>query len=56
VYEANSYAGGHTNTIRVDTADHTHHVDAGFIAMNDRNYRNFTRLLDRLGAARQPST
>jgi predicted NAD/FAD-binding protein len=24
VYEAASYAGGHTNTIRVDTADATH--------------------------------
>lgn len=53
VYEANGYAGGHTNTIRVDTAHQTHHVDTGFIVMNDRNYPNFTRLLDRLGVARQ---
>ena len=45
VYEAGSYAGGHTNTIRVDTAYETHHVDTGFIVMNDRNYPNFTRLL-----------
>ena len=51
VYEANAYAGGHTNTIRVDTAHETHHVDTGFIVMNDRNYPNFTRLLDRLGVA-----
>jgi predicted NAD/FAD-binding protein len=55
VYEANSYAGGHTNTIRVDTAHQTHHVDTGFIVMNDRNYPNFTRLLDRLGVPRQPT-
>jgi predicted NAD/FAD-binding protein len=55
VYEAASYAGGHTNTIRVDTADATHAVDTGFIVMNDRNYANFTRLLDRLGVARQPT-
>ena len=55
VYEANGYAGGHTNTIRVDTAHQTHHVDTGFIVMNDRNYPNFTRLLDRLGVARQPT-
>jgi uncharacterized protein len=55
VYEAGDYAGGHTNTIRVDTAYETHHVDTGFIVMNDRNYPNFTRLLDRLGVARQPS-
>jgi predicted NAD/FAD-binding protein len=55
VYEANEYAGGHTNTIRVDTAHETHHLDTGFIVMNDRNYPNFTRLLDRLGVARQPT-
>jgi len=55
VYEANDYAGGHTNTIRVDTAHETHHLDTGFIVMNDRNYPNFTRLLDRLGVARQPT-
>jgi predicted NAD/FAD-binding protein len=55
VYEANKYAGGHSNTVRVDTAHQTHHVDTGFIVMNDRNYPNFTRLLDRLGVARQPT-
>ncbi len=55
VYEAGSYAGGHTNTIRVDTEHETHHVDTGFIVMNDRNYPNFTRLLDGLGVARQPT-
>ena len=55
VYEAGSYAGGHTNTIRVDTAYETHHVDTGFIVMNDRNYPNFTRLLDGLGVARRPT-
>jgi predicted NAD/FAD-binding protein len=55
VYEAASYAGGHTNTVRVDTADETHHVDTGFVVMNDRNYPTFTRLLDRLGVARQPT-
>jgi predicted NAD/FAD-binding protein len=53
LYEAGSYAGGHTNTIRVDTAYETHHVDTGFIVMNDRNYPHFTSLLDRLGVTRQ---
>jgi uncharacterized protein len=53
VYEAASYAGGHTNTIRVDTAHETHNVDTGFVVMNDRNYPTFTRLLDRLGVVRQ---
>ena len=26
VFEANDYPGGHTNTVRVDTADETHWV------------------------------
>ncbi len=53
LYEASAYAGGHTNTVRVDTEHATHHVDTGFIVMNDRNYPNFTRLLERLGVATQ---
>jgi predicted NAD/FAD-binding protein len=55
VYEAGAYAGGHTNTVRVDTAHETHHVDTGFIVMNDRNYPHFSRLLRRLGVATQPT-
>ena len=56
VFEAAGYAGGHTNTVRVDTPNETHHVDTGFIVFNDRNYPNFQRLLERLGVASQPST
>ena len=56
VFEAGAYAGGHTNTVRVDTAHETHHVDTGFIVFNDRNYPNFERLLRSLGVASQPST
>ena len=56
VFEAAAHAGGHTNTVRVDTADETHHVDTGFIVFNDRNYPNFERLLARLGVATQPSS
>jgi predicted NAD/FAD-binding protein len=56
VFEAAGYAGGHTNTIRVDTPDETHHIDTGFIVFNDRNYPNFERLLGRLGVASQSST
>ena len=55
VYEAADYFGGHTNTVRVDTPNETHHVDTGFIVFNDRNYPNFERLLERLGVAGQPS-
>jgi predicted NAD/FAD-binding protein len=56
VFEAAGYAGGHTNTVRVDTPHQTHEVDTGFIVFNDRNYPNFERLLERLGVASQPST
>ena len=55
VFEAAAYAGGHTNTVRVDTPHGERHVDTGFIVMNDRNYPIFTRLLDLLGVARQPT-
>jgi uncharacterized protein len=55
VYEAGAYAGGHANTIRVDTPLGSHHVDTAFVVMNDRNYPNLTRLLDRLDVARQPT-
>ena len=54
VFEANDYAGGHANTVRVDLADETHWVDTGFIVLNDRNYPNFERLLGELGVATQP--
>jgi uncharacterized protein len=55
LFEADARLGGHTNTVRVDLADETHHVDTGFIVHNDRNYPGFTRLLEQLGVARQPS-
>ena len=56
VFEANDYLGGHTNTIRVDTAEATYHVDTGFIVFNDRNYPGFEKLLAKLGVASQPTT
>lgn len=56
VFEAGDYAGGHTNTIRVDSADETHFLDTGFIVYNNRNYPNFERLLDQLGVETQPSS
>jgi predicted NAD/FAD-binding protein len=54
VFEAGSYAGGHTNTIDVEEADGTVvPVDTGFIVMNDRNYPNFERILAELGVETQ---
>ena len=55
LFEAAGYAGGHTNTVRVDTADETHHIDTGFIVFNDRNYPNFERLLRGADVRWQPS-
>jgi uncharacterized protein len=55
LFEADSRLGGHTNTIRVDLPDETHHVDTGFIVYNDRNYPGFERLLHQLGVATQLS-
>lgn len=55
VYEAGAYAGGHTNTIRVDEPDATLDVDTGFIVFNNRNYPNFERLLGQLKVRWQPS-
>jgi predicted NAD/FAD-binding protein len=55
VFEAGDSAGGHANTIRVDTPDQTHSVDTGFMVFNDRNYPSFERLLRQLGVAWQCS-
>ncbi len=48
VFEANSYAGGHANTISVVVGGQTYRVDTGFMVFNDRTYPNFIRLLQQL--------
>lgn len=62
VFEAGTYAGGHTNTIEVEEPECREgptgrivSVDTGFIVMNDRNYPNFERILGELGVATQPA-
>ena len=55
VFEANSYLGGHANTIDVTVGGKTVPVDTGFIVYNEENYPNFTQLLQVIGAKSQPS-
>ena len=49
LYEAGSYAGGHTNTVDVTLDGMTHPVDTGFLVFNDRTYPNLLALFASLG-------
>lgn len=53
VFEANSYIGGHTNTIEVESHGQTYSIDTGFIVFNDRTYPCFCNLLEELGVEAQ---
>lgn len=55
VFEANGYAGGHTETHAVSIADESYAIDTGFIVFNEANYPNFTRLLRELKVEWQDS-
>ena len=55
VFEAGTYAGGHVNTVPVQTESGSYQVDTGFIVFNEANYPNFRRLLKRLGIGEQAS-
>jgi len=55
VFEASDRAGGHANTVHVETDTGTYDLDTGFVVFNDRNYPGFERLLGELGVATQPS-
>lgn len=49
LYEANDYAGGHSNTVQVELDGISHPVDTGFLVHNDRTYPNLIKLFPLLG-------
>jgi predicted NAD/FAD-binding protein len=49
LFEADGYAGGHTNTVDVELDGQRHPVDTGFLVFNDRTYPNLIALFDELG-------
>ena len=48
VFEADNYAGGHTNTVSFEVFGQPYAADTGFMVFNDRTYPNFIRLLQML--------
>ena len=55
VFEANNYAGGHTNTVSFEAFARQYAADTGFMVFNDRTYPHFVRLLELLGVASRDS-
>lgn len=56
VFEANSYPGGHTNTVDVELDGEQHAVDTGFIVFNDWTYPRFISLLEELNVDWLPTS
>lgn len=55
LYEGNDYLGGHAHTVVVQDRGQPVSLDTGFIVFNRQNYPRFSRLLEDLGVASQPS-
>jgi uncharacterized protein len=55
LFEADGHLGGHANTVTVERASGTWHLDTGFIVLNDRNYPRLRELFAACGVALQPS-
>jgi len=56
LFEAGPRPGGHANTIVTESERGLESVDTGFIVFNDRNYPEFSRLLQELEVPSKPST
>jgi predicted NAD/FAD-binding protein len=55
LFEAAATAGGHTHTSDITVDGRRYAIDTGFIVFNHEHYPNFSRLLDDLGVATQPT-
>lgn len=55
LFESEERLGGHTHTHVIETSSGQYNIDTGFIVFNDRNYPNFTKLMDSLKIESQPS-
>ena len=55
LFEAQSHAGGHSNTVEVAMDGQRFAIDTGFIVFNEKTYPQFTALLQSLGVAYQAS-
>jgi predicted NAD/FAD-binding protein len=53
LFEQGATAGGHSNTVTLDTRKGPLAIDTGFIVCNPVNYPHFYSFLDELGVARQ---
>ena len=56
LFEADDRLGGHVHTWDVELDRRRYAVDTGFIVFNERNYPNFTKLLNQLHVPSQPTT
>ena len=48
LFEKNDRLGGHTNTVNILENNNEIAIDTGFIVMNNKNYPNFSNLLEEL--------
>lgn len=55
-YEKADYAGGHTNTVTVQTDHETAYVDTGFMVYNEITYPNLTRFFRELEVPTMPTS
>jgi len=55
LFESAARVGGHTQTHEIKTSSGTYSIDTGFIVFNDRNYPNFTKLMNKFHVASKPS-